>query len=111
MTYQELNLFYKNHFSLISIPFKAKVKLELINLICYIVVRTQRKISPYELLTEKIYKENDCMKEIPEIKALSCICEDLLFDASLDDFNNYEMNDAKSIMIRIKQILDETLPF
>lgn len=111
MTYQELNSIYKENFSLISIPFTAKVKLELINLICYTIMRVKRAISVYDLLTVKIYKDNACMKDMPEIKILACICEDLLHDSSLEDFQNYGREDAKSILTRIKEILDDTLPF
>lgn len=109
MTYQELSSFYKSYFSLIKIPHSAKTKLELINLICYTIMKVKKKITVYELLTEKVYKGGS--DYIPELKALSCICEDLLSDANLEDFNNYGLEDAKSILTRIKQILDDTLPF
>lgn len=107
MNYDEAKIIYNNSFSLAAIPVKAKVKLELINLICFLAIRAN--IRPYNLLTKKVYPKND--GPIHEIIAISCICDDLLKTIGEDDFSNYGYTNAKEILLRIKEILDDTLPF
>lgn len=107
MNYDEAKIIYNNSFSLAAIPVKAKVKLELINLICFLAIRAN--IRPYNLLTNKVYPKND--GPMYEIIAISCICDDLLKTIGEDDFSNYGYTNAKEILLRIKEILDDTLPF
>lgn len=110
MTYQDASILYSNTFGLKSLPVSGRVKLELINLICFIVVKTGKKITPYEFLVNQVYKNDKCIP-IHEVIAISCICNELLYQCENGDFNNYGYKTGKELMERVKSILDDTLPF
>lgn len=110
MTFQDATSIYNENFSLNSLAVDAKEKLELINLICFLMVKTKTELSTKELF-EKIFKNIPYVVDHQCSTAIILLCNTLLHNAKEDSFNSYGYKNAKEIINRIREIMNELLPF
>lgn len=91
-------------------------KLELIKLICFMTQNLNKKdpvkykdtISILSMLYEKeLNANNEAFKDY--LYSLSIICEDFLY--GVDNIVNPGFKDSKEIIIRIKQLIEQWIPF
>lgn len=92
-------------------------KLELLKLICFLTQALSKKDptkykNPIDVLC-LLYKEEFEKEEYTGFKnylvSLAIICEDLLY--VVDDIKNPGFKNSKDIIIRIKQLIEQWLPF
>lgn len=108
MTFSELKLFYKDHFSLGNLNGDMSSKFVLIALICYVTHKAQLQkpgVTHYQIIM-KITQ--DCTLPEDFVQGLAIICEDFAYNCK--EFPTFNIK-PKEIISTIKNILKSYLPF
>ncbi len=108
MTYAEMQECYDKNFSLGYISKKIQDKFLLISLICYLTYKAKQK-SPGVTHWQIIKKLTEGLN-LPErsLMGLSIMCDD--FSYGCTEFPTFGI-DSKEIIIKVKQIFNNILPF
>lgn len=93
-------------------------KMELFYLICFLTQQLQKKdpvkysnpINVLNFLFDKKLKDEDTPENFKDyIYSLGIICEDLLY--AVEDIKNTGYKNSKDIILRIKQLIEQWIPF
>ena len=105
LDYTDLSNLYNKYFSIGFLGADINNKFALISLVCYITYKVRRK-DPDWTCWNTLYKINKGSDDF--IKRLAIICEDYLYGCS--EFPTFGLED-KQIPTKIKELLDNSLPF
>jgi|SRR5574344_1027909 hypothetical protein len=111
ISYNELQSIYNKYFSLSGIEGEIDKKFALISLIC-LLTNASKKKTPDVTCYQVIRKVLELSKtNLPDdyINGLSIVCEDFLKGST--KFNNCGLKTPNEIVSKIKEILDQWLPF
>lgn len=108
--YEKMQEMYRDNFSLFFLGNDISNKFALISLVCYITNKLKKK-KPDITHWTVLYKINSTInKPVPEdwLKRLAVICSD--FGYGCKEFPTFGLDD-KQIPSKIKELIDEWLPF
>lgn len=108
MKFEELNNFYKEHFSIGFLGDSLDNKLALISLICYVTYKAKLKkpdVTYYQVIM-KITNGQGLTEDV--VKALAIICED--FGYMCKEFSTFGLK-GNDVVLKIRELLNNWLPF
>jgi len=110
--YAELKSIYSDYFSL-KYACSLEDKFALIGLICYITNKLRIKnpdITCWEVIAKIAFKEGTFTDEyVQSLRGLSIMCEDFMYGVT--KFPTFGFKTDKEILNKIKEVLDNWLPF
>lgn len=110
-SYQELETYYKEYFSLGCLSCDIGSKFALISLVCFLTKQARVK-SPdatcYQVIM-KIINDEASSHDMKFIRGLSIICDDMM--KNCNEYLTFDMKSAQQMVAKIKEILHTWLPF
>ena len=111
--YNDLRGVFREYFSISCFPQSLEDRFALIGLICYLTNKLRAKhpdITCWEVISKIAFKEGNYTDEyVQSLRGLSIICED--FMQGVTKFPKFGFENDKEIIKKVKEILDNWLPF
>lgn len=110
-SYQDLEKYYQEYFSLGNLNCDIGSKFALISLICFLTkqARVKNPDATCYLVIMKIIDNEVSQHDLKFIRGLSVVCTDMM--KYCDEFLTFDMKSSKEMVSKIKEILHTYLPF
>ena len=110
-SYQDLENYYKEYFSLGNLNCDIGSKFALISLICFLTkqARIKNPDATCYLVIMKIIDGEESQYDMKFIRGLSVVCTDMM--KHCNEFLTFDLKSSKAMVSKIKEILKTWLPF
>lgn len=110
-SYQDLEDYYREYYSLGNLACSIGEKFALISLICFLTKQARQKNpdATCYLVIMKIIDGEESQHDMKFIRGLSVVCTDMM--KQCNDFLTFDMKTSKDMVNKIKEILHTWLPF
>ena len=110
-SYQDLENYYREYYSLGNLNCDIGSKFALISLICFLTkqARIKNPDATCYLVIMKIIDGEESQHDLKFIRGLSVVCTDMM--KHCDEFLTFDMKSSKEMVDKINEILDKELPW
>ena len=111
-TYDELESYYNDNFSLSGLDTDISNKFALISLICYLTAELRKNnpdVTCYKTIMAIVKKDNVNDQYFKFLRGLSVVCSDMMKHTK--DYMTFDLKSSKDIINKVHEILNTWLPF